>query len=83
MKSEAESHSTGRDLVTPVTSSALTPIPGSPFAAGYEPYSVGPTAKFFYVANFSSNNVSGYGIGSNGALTPVSGSSFAMGVGPV
>jgi 6-phosphogluconolactonase len=29
----------------------LNPIPDSPFAAGYEPYSVAvdPTAKFFYV----------------------------------
>ena len=44
---------------------------------------VEPTAKFVYVANFSSNNVSAYGIGSNGALTPVSGSPFATGVGPV
>jgi 6-phosphogluconolactonase len=35
------------------------------------------------LANFSSNNISGYGIGSNGALTPVSGSLFATGVGPV
>jgi 6-phosphogluconolactonase len=44
---------------------------------------VDPTAKFFYVANFSSNNVSAYGISSNGALTPVSGSPFPTGVGPV
>jgi Lactonase, 7-bladed beta-propeller len=44
---------------------------------------VDPTAKFFYVANFSSNNVSAYGIGSNGGLTPVSGSPFPAGVGPV
>ena len=32
---------------------ALTPVPGSPFAAGFGPYSVAvdPTAKFAYVAN--------------------------------
>ena len=64
---------------------ALTPIPGSPFPAGYDPRSVAvdPTAKFVYVANFDSNNISAYSIDSNGALTPVSGSPFATGVGPV
>jgi hypothetical protein len=51
----------------------LTPIPGSPFAAGSFPESVAvdPTGKFAYVANFSANNVSAYSIGADGALTPV------------
>jgi DNA-binding beta-propeller fold protein YncE len=40
---------------------------------------VDPTGKFAYVANFDSENVSGYSIGSNGALTPVAGSPFAAG----
>jgi DNA-binding beta-propeller fold protein YncE len=57
----------------------LTPVPGSPFPAGFEPLSVtvDPTGKFAYVANEFSNNVSAYSIGSNGALTPVPGSPFA------
>ena len=44
---------------------ALTPVPGSPFAAGSEPVSVAvdPTGKFAYVANPSGNNVSAYSIG--------------------
>jgi hypothetical protein len=33
-------------------------------------------SQFVYVANFYSNLVSAYSIGSNGALTPVPGSSF-------
>jgi DNA-binding beta-propeller fold protein YncE len=55
----------------------LTPIPGSPFAAGSNPISVAvdPTGKFAYVANFVG---SAYSIGSNGALTPIPGSPFAV-----
>ena len=44
---------------------------------------VDPTAKFAYVANFYSNNVSAYSIGSNGALTPVPGSPFGARVNPI
>src|SRR4030088_1739423 len=46
----------------------MTAVPGSPFAAGVEPFSVAVdlTAKFAYVANFSGNNVSAYSIGSRG-----------------
>ena len=66
---------------------ALTPVPGSPFAAGTEPNSVAvdSTAKFAYVANTLSNNVSAYSIGANGALTPLTslGSPFAAGTLPV
>ena len=65
---------------------ALTPVPGSPFAAGTQPQSVAvdPTAKFAYVANLGSaptfnSNVSAYSIGANGALTPIPGSPFAAG----
>jgi 6-phosphogluconolactonase len=61
------------------------PVPGSPFTAGRGPISVAvdPTAKFAYVANFYSNNVSAYSIGSNGALTPVPGSPFGARVNPI
>jgi 6-phosphogluconolactonase len=38
---------------------------------------VDPTAKFAYVANFASNNISAFSIGSNGILTPLPGSPFA------
>jgi 6-phosphogluconolactonase len=67
------------------TNGALTPIPGSPFAAGLFPASVAvdPTGKFVYVVNTGDNNVSGYTINAaNGALTPIPGSPFAAAVGP-
>jgi 6-phosphogluconolactonase len=58
---------------------ALTPVPGSPFAAAGFPGSmaVDPTGKLAYVA--SDDNVSAYSIGANRALTPVPGSPFAAG----
>jgi 6-phosphogluconolactonase len=58
---------------------ALTPVPGSPFPAGFAPHSVtvDPAGKFAYVANEFSNNISAYSISPNGALTPVPGSPFA------
>ena len=39
-------------------SGALVPVPGSPFAAGFNPVSVAvdPTGKFAYVANVSFGN---------------------------
>jgi DNA-binding beta-propeller fold protein YncE len=43
---------------------------------------VDPTGKFAYVLNESSNNVSVYRIGANGALTPIPGSPFAAGLNP-
>jgi 6-phosphogluconolactonase len=60
---------------------ALTPVAGSPFAAGSGPFAVAvdPTGKFAYVTNFGDDNVSAYRIGANGALTPVAGSPFATG----
>jgi 6-phosphogluconolactonase (cycloisomerase 2 family) len=67
------------------TTGALTPIGGSPFAAGSAPNSVAvdPTGKFAYVANPNSNNVSGYTIDpTTGALTAIGGSPFAAGSAP-
>jgi hypothetical protein len=65
---------------------ALTPVPGSPFAAGDGPRSVAvdPTDRFAYVANSNfvtglSFEVSAFSIGFNGALTPISGSPFVAG----
>ncbi|NNM69475.1 MAG: beta-propeller fold lactonase family protein [Gallionella sp.] len=67
------------------TSGALTPVAGSPFAAGAQPNSVtvDPSGKFAYVANAGGNNVSAYTLNAtSGALTPVVGSPFAAGGGP-
>ena len=64
---------------------ALTPIPGSPFATGFSPYSVAvdPTGQFAYVTNLRNNSVSAYSIDrKTGALTPIPGSPFAAGSGP-
>jgi hypothetical protein len=40
------------------TNGALTPVPGSPFAAGLNPFSVAvdPTGKFAYVANLGTGS---------------------------
>jgi len=67
------------------TTGALTPIPGSPFPAGFFPCSlaVDPAGRFAYVANASSANVSGYRINpTSGGLTPIPGSPFPAEVGP-
>jgi hypothetical protein len=64
---------------------ALTPVAGSPFPAGSEPFSVhvDPSGKFAYVANFSDNDVSAYTVDpGTGALTPLAGSPFPAGPGP-
>ena len=67
------------------TTGALSLIPGSPVAAGSDPYSlvVDPSNRFVYVANRDSNNVSAYTVNSTtGALTPMPGSPFATGFDP-
>ena len=59
---------------------ALTPVDGSPFAAGQNPFAVtvDPSGKFVYAVNYMSNEISAYAIdNSTGALAPVSGSPFA------
>jgi 6-phosphogluconolactonase len=64
------------------TTGALTPAPGSPFAAGMGPVSVAidPSGKFAYVANTSSNDISAFSIDSaTGVLSPVAGGPFAAG----
>jgi 6-phosphogluconolactonase (cycloisomerase 2 family) len=65
-------------------SGALTPVPGSPFATGREPYSIATNAanQCAYVANRFDKNISAYAIAVNGALTPIEGSPFPAGVGP-
>src|SRR5712692_8605566 len=68
------------------TTGALSPISGSPFAAGLGAVSVAvePSGKIDYVANFDSNNDKAYTIDSTtGALSPISGSPFAAGTNPI
>lgn len=63
---------------------ALTPVPGSPFAAGKGPLALAtfnnsPHNNFLYVANALGGTISGYSIdSSSGVLTPLSGSPFAI-----
>ena len=66
--------------VNPATG-ALTPVPGSPFAAGTatQDLAIDSAGKFLYAANTNSDNVSGWAIQDNGSLTPVPGSPYALG----
>jgi 6-phosphogluconolactonase len=64
---------------------ALTPVAGSPFAAGNQPSSlaIDPTGAFAYVVNTGSDTVSVYAIdAAGGALSPISGSPFVTGTQP-
>jgi 6-phosphogluconolactonase (cycloisomerase 2 family) len=69
----------------------LTPVPGSPFAAGVEPWGVAidPAGRFVYVTdaedcNSCNGSVSVYAINANtGALAPINGSPFAAGARPL
>ncbi len=65
---------------------ALTPLAGSPVAAGSNPMALAadPSGQFLFVANSGSGNVSAFLIdAASGALTPVVGSPFAAGDGPM
>lgn len=63
---------------------ALTPIAGSPFAAGTAPsaLAIDSTGSILLAANGGSNNVSSYTITNSGALTAVPGSPFTAGITP-
>jgi 6-phosphogluconolactonase (cycloisomerase 2 family) len=63
------------------TSGALTPIPGSPFAAGTRPTGVASdsSSAYVFVTDSAHNAVLAYTVGSSGALTPLSSSPFATG----
>jgi 6-phosphogluconolactonase (cycloisomerase 2 family) len=63
---------------------ALTPVLGSPFATGREPYSIAIDAanRCAYVASRFDKNISAYEIDQNGSLTQIAGSPFPAGVGP-
>jgi 6-phosphogluconolactonase len=62
---------------------ALTPVPHSPFYAGFDPTSLAldGTQKFLYVLNSVSGTIAAFGITENGNLTSV-GSPFAVGPSP-
>jgi 6-phosphogluconolactonase len=67
------------------TTGGLSPVPGSPFAAGTTATSIAvdPSNRFVYVSNSRSNNISAYTVDSTtGALTAVSGSPFPTGFFP-
>jgi hypothetical protein len=61
------------------SSGALTPIPGSPFAAGNGPVAIATTSNMLYVSNATDGTVSAYSITpGSGVLTPVAGSPFSI-----
>ncbi len=61
----------------------LTPLAGSPFAAGILPSSIASDAssKYVYVTDYTSSNVRGFSVAS-GQLTPLAGSPFPTGNAP-
>jgi 6-phosphogluconolactonase len=63
----------------------LTPVAGSPFAAGAQPSSVAVdgASKYVYVANGNDGTVSGYSVTSGGVATALSGSPYASGASTV
>jgi 6-phosphogluconolactonase len=57
---------------------SLTPIAGSPFAAGHGTFSLGGADGFLFATNNSDGTISSYSMNpSTGALTTVAGSPFA------
>jgi 6-phosphogluconolactonase len=61
------------------SSGGLTPVPGSPFAAGATPTAVVVAGNFLYAINSLDATISGYSINSsNGVLTPLSSSPFSI-----
>ena len=65
-------------------SGKLSPIAGTPVAAGFGPSNIAvtPSGKYVYVPNANSNSVSAYAV-VNGGLQPVVGSPFLIGNGPL
>jgi len=68
--------------ITP-SSGVLTPVSGSPFAAGdgasaIATFNNSPGSDFLYVANTTAGTISGYSINPTGALSALAGSPFAI-----
>lgn len=76
---------TGIRVLSIGTGGALTEVSGSPFTSQLGPKSiiVDPTNKYVYVANSTSNVITGYALAANGALTPLPNSPFTTGTTPV
>lgn len=62
----------------------LTPLSGSPFAAGVRPSAIASdsSSAYVYVTDYASGNVLGYTVGSTGGLAALSGSPFPSGSQP-
>jgi 6-phosphogluconolactonase len=58
----------------------LSPLPGSPFAAGVEPYAIASdsSSSYVYVTDFAKGKVLGYSV-SSGNLSPLPGSPYSSG----
>ena len=58
------------------TGGVLTPVSGSPFAAGAQPSAVASDASgnYVYATDYARNQVLGFSVSAAGALTPLSGS---------
>ncbi|HUA93276.1 MAG TPA: beta-propeller fold lactonase family protein [Terracidiphilus sp.] len=59
----------------------LTPVAGSPFAAGTQPSAIASSASnsYVYVTDYAKADVLAYSVGGSGALTPLAGSPFRSG----
>ncbi len=67
------------------TTGNLTPVPGSPFAAGTQSawVAIDPTSTYLYAINYGDSTISAYTIAGKGVLSPITGSPFALdGVNP-
>jgi 6-phosphogluconolactonase len=64
------------------TSGALSKV--NTYLAGTTPsgIAIAPKGQYLYVANFGSNNVSGFMVASDGTLSPTNASPYAAGIGP-
>jgi hypothetical protein len=62
-------------------SGALTPLPGSPWAAGTQPtgLAITPNGEYLYATNGGASSVSAYAVGASGVLTPLGSMSLGAG----
>jgi len=66
------------------TGGVLTPVTGSPFAAGAQPSAIASDASgnYVYATDFARNQVLGFSVSAAGAITPLSGSPYPTGTAP-
>jgi 6-phosphogluconolactonase len=62
--------------INPAGTQFLTPVAGSPFITGNDPYglTIDPAGKYLYTANNIDNSISEFTVGANGTLTEIAGS---------